>query len=459
VIESITATAARWLHALKLEDIPGDVVAHAKLRALDVIGCALAAGSLKYGGVIETAVAALGSPGASRMIGSAHCVAPVWAAFGNGALAHALIFDDTHNETIIHPSGPVGGTALALADGVSGKEFLTTFIAGTELTCRIGLAAVGQFHKSGFQPTAIVAPLGAALAASRLLRLSEAQTVHAAGNCGSFASGIVESWADGTWTQLLHPGWAAHSGIAAAVLARAGWSGPATVVEGRFGLFRSHVQQPDYAFAFERVTEDLGGRWESRGVSFKPYPCAHVLHPFLDAVLALHRDGLRAQDVARIECPIARYMLPVVCEPVAEKKRPASDAQARTSLHYSVAEALATGRLDVSSYSDAALADPRILALADRVDYTVDESAPGTRHYKGWVIAHTSDGRRLEKIEPINRGNPDYPMRDDEVIAKFRVNAGTRLDERQARRIEEFVTHIETRENAGQLLDACARGA
>ena len=452
-----TAVAARWLVRLQLADIPDDVVAHAKLRLLDVLGVTLAASATEYGRVIRAAVAKLGGPGASSLLGFPDRVAPVWAAFGNGALAHALIYDDTHNETIVHPSGPIAGASLAIAGetGVGGAEMLTTFIGATELMCRIGLAAVGQFHRYGFQPTAILGPFGAAFAASRLYGLTEAQTIHAVGNTGSFASGIIESWSDGTWTQLMHPGWAAHSGVAAAVLAQSGWSGPSSVLEGRFGLFRTHVQQPDFPFAFERVTDALGHTWESRRISFKPYPCAHVVHPFLDAVLALRREGLRAEDVEHIDCRIAGYMVPVVCEPAVGKQHPASDAQARTALQFSLAEALVTGKLDVTAYSPPALNDPAILALAKRIGYTIDDTAPDSRTFRGWIVAATRDGRRHERIEPFNRGSPDHPLSRAEVIDKFRTNAAMRIDRDASGRIERFVMDLEHAPSLDPLIIAC----
>lgn len=448
---------AGWFSRLTFDDLPTDIVAHAKLRILDTLGVALAASALDYGHVIRAATAELSGPGASHVIGSGDPVAPVWAAFGNGMLAHALIFDDTHNETIIHPSSPIVSAALALGEAVqaTGREFLTAVIGATELTCRIGLAAVGQFHKAGFQPTAIVGPLGAAYAASRLHRLDETAMVHAVGNSGSFASGINESWTDGTWTQLLHPGWAAHSGVAAAILAKNGYSGPASVIEGRFGLFRTHVQRPGYPFTFERLLHGLGEHWECRRISFKPYPCAHVIHPFLDALLTLHRGGLRAHDVSRIVCPIAAYMVPVVCEPLDTKRRPASDAQARTSLQFSLAEALVRGRLDATSYSTEALQDPSILDVADRVDYMIDATAPDSRQFKGWVIVETRDGRTLEKVEPFNRGSPDHPLSEEAVLEKFFRNARMAISQDRADRLAERVRALEDEATLARIIEAC----
>jgi 2-methylcitrate dehydratase PrpD len=228
------------------------------------------------------------------------------------------------------------------------------------------------------------------------------------------------------------------------------------VLEGRFGLFRTHVQQANFPFAFERVTADLGEVWESRRISFKPYPCAHVVHPFLDALLALRREGLRAADVEHIDCRIAGYMVPVVCEPAQGKQHPASDAQARTALQFSLAEALVTGKLDVTAYSAAALQDPAILALARRIGYTIDDSAPDSRTFRGWIVATTRDGRRHEHIEPFNRGSPDHPLSPADVLDKFHTNASTRVAREAADRIERFVMNIEREPSLEPLFAACS---
>jgi 2-methylcitrate dehydratase PrpD len=456
---SYTQSLAKWFSSLTLEDVPDDLVAHAKLRILDTLGVALAASSLEYGKVVRDAALALGGQGVSRILAFGDLVAPAWAAMANGMLAHALIFDDTHNESIVHPSSPLLSTAMAVGEAVdcTGAEALTAFIGATEILCRIGLVAQGGFHKAGFQPTAIVGPVGAAFLASRLYILDEDAMVHAAGLTASFASGINESWTDGTWAQLLHPGWAAHSGVAAALLARSGYSGPATALEGRFGLFKTHVQQPDVPFAYDRVLRGLGTEWESRRISFKPYPCAHVIHPFLDAILALHRDGLYAADVERIVCPIAEYMIRVVCEPVDEKRRPTSDAQARTSLQYSLAEALVRGKLDALSYRPDALRQPFILDIADKIEYSVDATAPTSRQFKGWVIVHTKDGRVLEHVEPFNRGSPENPLSQGDVVHKFEGNAALALLGARVGDLLGIVMDLEKQRSLAPLMRACSR--
>jgi 2-methylcitrate dehydratase PrpD len=283
--------------------------------------------------------------------------------------------------------------------------------------------------------------MGASFLAAKLLGCDARQMVDAAGIAGSFAAGLGEGLSDGSWAPLIHAGWAAQSGIAAALLARSGYSGPARVLEGGAGLLRSHVQDESYAFDFAQATTGLGERWESRNISLKPYPCAHVLHAFLDALLALHREGLRADQVRRIICPIADYMIGVVCVPAEEKRAPRSDWQGRGALYYTLAEALSLGRLDAQSYQAASRADPAILGLARKIEHVVDDTAkPG--QFKGWVIIETVDGRRLERIESFNRGSAEQPMSDHDIREKFRANAGAFLPAPKIAALEREVANL-----------------
>jgi len=288
-LTSYSEQLARWARGLRFEDLPRDVVSSTKYRVLDVIGLALAGVRTPFGASLEHASAAMNPPGPSRLLGSGRRAGVGAAAFVNGALSQALEFDDTHNESIVHMSSPAVAAALALAEGeqVSGRDLIAAVAIGNEVSCRAGSVAPGQFHRRGFHPTGLFAPFGATYLAGRLLGLTSEQLVNAAGIVGSFAAGILECWVDGTQSKFLHPGWAAQSGITAAYLGRAGTTGPAAVFDGRFGLFASHLQDQSVPLALDRIVADLGERWDSQHASFKPFPAAHVIHPYLDALLKL----------------------------------------------------------------------------------------------------------------------------------------------------------------------------
>jgi 2-methylcitrate dehydratase PrpD len=451
--QPLAARLASWVSTLTYADLPDDVVAATRLRVLDVIGLAVAGSETPFGRSTSDAAVALSPRGPARILGSGERVAVHTAAFANASFAQALEFDDTHNESIVHMSSPAVAAALAIAESrpVSGRDAIVAIALANEISSRIGSVAPGQFHRRGFHPTGLFAPFGITYLTGKLLGSDTETMARAAGICGSLAAGLLECWVDGTQSKFLHSGFAAQSGIAAATLAHAGVTGPPTVLEGRFGLFASHLQHPDTRGNLDRVVGELGARWDSRNASFKPYPAAHVLHPYVDAVLrARERHGISATDVAHIECPVAEFNVSIVCEPVAEKLAPASDSHARISLQYTVAEALYTGRLGKTAYSAENRRDPAILALAQRVRYYIDPDFPGPGRFKGAVQITLHDGRVISETQEHNLGSPENPMSAAQLRAKFDENAAGILSAAERDRL---VGEIE---RFGELDDASA---
>ena len=454
-VRTQSAEAAAWASSLRVEDIPATVLDDAKLRVLDIIGVSLAARDTDAARAARNAALRLGGGTESRIWGFGDRSSAASAALANGTQAHTHDFDDTHNESVVHVSAPIVTTALTLGEAVDadGAAVLAAAAAGAEMTCRIGAVAnrAGIMHKRGYHPTGVCGTLGAALTAGRLLGLGAEPMRHAIGNAGSFASGLMECFIDGTWSKRMHPGWAAHGGIAAAYLGAAGFTGPAGVIEGPKGLVASHIGGDGHDFA--SITAGLGERWSSVQTSFKPYPCGHVVHPFLDAVIALYREGLRAEQVVRIECPTAPWMLPIMCEPRDVKLRPESDYHAKFSFYYCVAAAMRAGRLGVEAFTDPAIADTETLALAARITCIPDPTAPGTDRFKGWVRVETADGRMLERVVDDNWGSPANPMTAEDVRCKFRENAGLVFPPDRIDAIEETVSRLERLDRISKLID------
>ena len=457
---ALASEVAAWTARLEFEDLPADVVATTKLRLLDVIGLSIAGSETALGRSVRAAVRAMASGGPSRVWGSGDRTAPPFAAFANASFAQALEFDDTHNESIVHMSSPSVAAALALAETrrVSGRDLILAIAVGNEIACRVGSVAPGSFHRRGFHPTGLFSPFGIAYAAGRLLRLDETALAWAAGIAGSTAAGLLECWVDGTQSKFLHSGFAAQNGIAAALLAEAGASGPARVFEGRFGLFASHLQDPALTMHFDRIAGDLGTRWDSRNSSFKPFPAAHVLHPYIDLVLRLRaRHGIAPDQVASIDCPVAEFNVSIVCEPVAEKTAPATEAHCRVCLQYTLAEAFVRGELGRTAYADAFRTDPGILALARRVTYRVDPSFPPPGRFKGAVTITLTDGRVFSEVEEYNRGSAENPMTMDELRAKFDDNTAGVLGPAARERVAAAVAAVESLDDAGSLVELAVR--
>ena len=447
---------AEWVSTLRFEDLPGDVVETTKLRVLDVMGLALAGSETPFGRSTSAAARALSPPGPSRILGGGERVSVAAAAFANAAFAQALEFDDTHNESIVHMSSPAVAAALALSESrrLSGRDVIVAIALANEISSRVGSVAPGQFHRGGFHPTGLFAPFGITYLAGKLLGSDAKTLANAAGICGSVAAGLLECWVDGTQSKFLHSGFAAQSGIASATLAHAGVTGPPTVLEGRFGLFASHLQHPDSKKDFSRVSGGLGDHWESRNASFKPYPAAHVLHPYVDAVLrAREQHRITSAHVAAIECPVAEFNVSIVCEPLDEKLAPASDSHARISLPYTIAEALHEGRLGRTAYSEQNRRNPAILALAQRVGYHVDPGFPGPGRFKGAVRITLHDGRVIEETQEHNLGSPENPMSAAQLRAKFDENAGGILAAAECDRLAAEIDRLEHQDDASVIVE------
>ena len=454
---SLSLDLAEWTLGLRYEDLPERVAADVKLRVLDTLGLIVSGAGTPMGRAVLAASSGLGSGRRARLIPSGKRTSAPTAALAHGTQAHAEDFDDTHNESIMHSSAPVVATVLALGESAraSGRESMVLVAAGNEINCRLGCVASGRFHDHGFHPTSVLGAVTSAILAGRMLGLDVAGVAHAAGIAGSQASGILEAYEDGTWSKTLHPGWAAHAGVTAGMLASTGFTGPRTVLEGRFGLYRSFLHGSGSAFDFERVTSSLGNDWEQLDSSFKPYPCAHAIHSFVDAALALRASlGLQPGNIASIEARVAPHFVELICEPRALKIRPRTPTHARASLQYAIAAALHAGELGPAHYAPEAIDAPAVLALAGKVSWTLDPSPPPTTQYKGMVTVETIDGRRETAELAHNRGSRENPMIEEELVTKFEVCARS-LSARRRRRIIDRVLALETVESIEEVLSEC----
>ena len=452
----ISTRLARFATDVTPGDVPADVMAQAKLHMLDCLGIALAASGFEFAKRAATAIGGLGGPGAHPVIGFPMRLPLRDAVLLNGTLIHGLDYDDTHSDAVVHASASAVPTALHMAreHGASGREALLAYLLGVEASARIGAAAQGGFHQVGFHPTGMVGAFGCALTAGRLAGASAAQIAGAQGIVLSMAAGSLEFLQDGSWTKRLHPGWAGVSAITATALARAGYKAPPAAYEGRFGLFRSHLQEKAPA-DLSRCAEALGELWEMRNVALKPYPCCHFNHAFADAALALRAaHDLRPEQIARITCRIHEGQVKTVCEPEASKKTPANSYDAQFSVHYTVACALVHGRFTLDEIEEEAIRDPRVLALTQRTGYEIDPTSRFPRYYGGEVVIETTDGRRLSHREECNRGSDANPLSAADVERKFRDNAGRVLSPQRAERVLELVMGIDAAADVVALTDA-----
>ena len=422
-MEPYSQNIGRFVSGLKLAAVPPAVVEKAKLVCLDTLGIALASSTMDFGAMVTKVAQKLGGASASLVIGSASKVAAANAVIANGTLAHGLDYDDTLEEAIVHTGSCAWMTALAVGEeaDASGAAVLEAAIAGTEVLCKVGLVAPGKFHARGFHPTAICSTFGAAAAAGKLYGLTPEQWVDAFGLSGSQSSGIIEYLADGTWTKRMHPGWSAHGGVIATMLAKEGFRGPAKVFEGTHGFFSAFGGKNDYRF--DKLLE-LGQDWETLRLTFKSYPCGSISHPYMDCALRIKQKYSPApQQIAEIVCRTAEGPVHRLWEPLADKQTPASSYGAKFSLPYSIAVMIVRGRAGLDEFTEAAIRDSAVLDLARRVRYELDPTIDYPRHFSGHVKVFMKDGTVFEENQPHPRGGFEDPLPPGEIEEKFRANA------------------------------------
>lgn len=439
-------TIASWTTRLTIDDIPDEVVEQAKLHVLDVLGCGLAAHAEGIAGEGRATMAELGGAAQATVIGTQDRLPAVNAAFANAMLCHGLDFDDTHSDSVSHVSAVVAPAALAAGElaHADGAEVLAAIVAGNEVVCRIGMAAPGAFHKRGFHPTAICGIFGGVAAVSRLGGADADATTRALGIAGSFASGLFAYLEDGTPTKPMHPAWAAHGAHVATRLAAHGAIGPRSVLEGKFGLYHAFLGAEQGEVDIAGQLADLGRRWETPRIAYKPYPVCHFMHGSLGAAAeALGERTLSPAEIDEVVVSVPAAGVSLVLEPAAQKVAPRSDYEGKFSLQYSVASMLVRGHVSVADFTDEAIADPAVLDVARRVRYETREYATYPQAFPGATLVRLTDGTVLEADFPHQKGGPENPLSHDEVRAKFRENASLALAEPEVVALEEAILSLE----------------
>ncbi|MGQ0651966.1 MAG: MmgE/PrpD family protein [Betaproteobacteria bacterium] len=385
---------------------------------IDVAGLCVAARASDY---VRAAVAGWEASGACHAIGHARTFDSAGAAFVNGTAAHGEDFDDTFEGGPIHAGAVIIPAVLALAERerLSGADALRGIAVGAELMCRASLVAPKRIHQAGFHPTAILGTMAAAAACSSAMNLSNEKFVSALGIAGSMASGIIEYLAEGTWTKRMHPGWSAQSGIRAADLARGGFIGPRTVLEGAHGLYRgfAHTSEGDWP----KLVDGFGTRWVAQGLAFKLYACGTMTQPYVDCARRL-AQRVRLDDIVDVECEAAEGTLHRLWEPLAAKRCPPNAYAAKFSQPYCIAAGFVLGHAGLDAFTEERARDPRLLALAAKVRYVVDAQNPYPERFTGHVRVRLKNGETAEERQSHMRGGVEEPLSRADIEEKFRLN-------------------------------------
>jgi 2-methylcitrate dehydratase PrpD len=417
---SISEVLADKIATVRPGTLPAITTRKCQDLLIDIVGLCVTARNEDY---VASALKSCDDDGICTAIGHVRTLTATGAAFVNGTAAHGEDFDDTFEGGPVHAGAVIVPAVLAACErhNSDGRMALIGIAVGAEVLCRLSLVAPKAVHQAGFHPTAVFGAMGAAAGVGTALGLEPVQIVDALGIAGSMAGGIIEYLAEGAWTKRLHAGWAAQSGIRAALLAREGFVGPRTVFEGVHGLFNgfAHTTEGDY----EALTRDFGSQWAIDTLAFKPYPCGTMAQPYVDCARALAGRGVHPEEITSIICEVAEGTVHRLWEPLADKQRPPNGYAAKFAVPYLLATGFVYGGVGLGAFTEGAIRDERVLALASKVRYVVDPDNPYPSNYTGHIRAILQDGRVIEERQPHLRGGAQEPLTRQDVIDKFILNA------------------------------------
>jgi 2-methylcitrate dehydratase PrpD len=438
---AVTRELAAFVAGSAWRDIPPAVRREGIRGLLNYVGCALGGcGDEAITLAIRVLAPSFGAPLAG-IIGRTERCDVLNAAFLNAASANVLEYDDTHLPTVMHPAAPVapGLFALAEARGASGSELLHAFILGVEASCRVGNAVMPHHYRRGAHITATCGIFGAAAAAGKLLGLDPVRMNWALGHAATQSAGLVESL--GSMSKSIGVGNAARNGLAGALFAEAGFTAAEHAIEGKYGFAAVASDTVDLA----KIGDGLGQTWEILGNAYKPYPCGVVLFPVIDACLELRqRLAVPGGQIAAVSVRGHPLLRERTDRPVVSDGR-----SAKVSLQHAVAVALLQGAAGIAQFADAAVADPAVQALRDKVTATDDASIP----VEAAIVEVTLiDGTGLSEHVRDGRGTPGRPMSDIELDAKVSECASFGAPFADASALIAAIREIETLGDAAHIM-------
>jgi 2-methylcitrate dehydratase PrpD len=442
----VSSTLARHCSRTAFGDIPVRAVRQAACSLLDAVGVSLAASGLapECAPFVQLARAERAAP-VCTILGFGERTSPSAATLANGALAHALDFEDAHDTALVHPNAPIVPVLLALAESepeIDGRRFLAAMAIGCDLTCRLSLAVGDRLRERGWYPPSLLGGLGATAAGASLLALDERATLDAfslvIGQLGSHAE-LLHSPA--TVMRSVRDAFPAHAALLAVQLARNGVRGYDSPFEGTSGFFPVYAGEP----ANEQILlERLGETYAGSEISFKPWPSCRGTHSFVEGALALVREhALEVGQIERVTLVAAPVVGSIVAEPRARKLRPQTVIDAKFSAYFTTALALKEGQVTLEAFTAERLGDPDLLALADRIEFEADPSLDTSF---GRVSVSTVGGATLVHEVTALAGSPANPLSREQLVQKFidcARHAACSFDASRGRRVAEQILRLE----------------
>jgi len=440
----ITQELARYCSRMKFNDLSDEVIDCAKYRFLDFISVACRGSIEDPSQTIYRFVREM-EKGEGVIVGTREKAPYLYSALANGTSSHSIEMDDVDNESSLHPGVVVFPSALATGEmaGASGKRFILAVVLGYEVMVRLG-SALGpeNSYKRGFHPTGTCGTFGSSVASSKILGLQEEEILNAIGISGSQAAGSMEYLAQGAWTKPFHAGWAAHSGMVAALLSRKGFKGPSSILEGRDGFLHAYSAGADPS----RVLEGIGSGFQILQTSVKIHACCRYMHSPIDAVLKIVKENnLRPEQVKKVKVGILRAGAPLIADPIESKYKPQSIVDAQFSMPFGAAAALLYGKAGLKEFQVSTIQSRPVREMMRKVECIVDPELDRTfpKQWRATAEILTKDEKRYTTTVEYPKGDPENPLLWEEMIERFHELTGQILKEDQRLKIVEAVKELD----------------
>jgi len=452
----LTRDVADFVISTGFDDIPADILDLAKKSILDGFGLALAGSVAESGSIINRYLETIGAPGKAIVIGTDMQTAGRFAAFANGVAIHADDFDDTQLAVaadrvyglLTHPTAPCLPAAFSEAQvrGFSGREFITAYVIGIDVECKIAEAISPRHYQHGFHATATCGPFAAASAVGHLRNFNRDTMVRALGIAGSQSGGLRENF--GTMTKPFHAGRAAESGIVACDLAEMGWTATDKILEAPRGFFQAHGG----GYEVDAIRGKLGSPWSfgDPGISIKPHPSGSLTHPGMTLMLDLIAEhGITAGEVVKIDVGTNHNMLNALIH-----HRPQDELQAKFSMEFCIAILLLEGQAHLQEFTDEIVLRPDVRQMIERINFHVHPEAEKAGYDKMTTVItiHRKNGTFVTGRSDFGKGSPANPFSWNEVGEKFyRCAEFARWPRKKAEDIVGLVEKIESLDSLEEL--------
>ena len=451
-----TRAIAEFVAGLRYEQIPPEVIGRLKLLILDALGCAIYGTALPWSKILIDTLTRLDASTACGVWGTAARLSAPHAALANGTLVQSFELDDVHRAGVLHVSSvtlPVLFAVAELRPGMSGRDFLRAAVAGYEIGPRVGLCMGPEHISQGWHSGATVGVFSAGAGAAAALKLPVDKVVHALGIAGTQSSGLMAAQY-GAMVKRLHAGRAAQSGLYGALLAEQGFTGIVDVFESEYGGFCTTFSRSHDRFRLAELTSALGERWETREIALKFYSCVGSNHTTLDAIRNIQaRRPFKTDEVARIVVHGSQ----ATAEHVGWPYRPQGLTSAQMNLPFCVGTLLTEGDVFVDQFSEAVVADPKRMAIAEKVTVVHDPAitALGAKfRHKVHVEVQLTDGSSHQETVEAPRGSEQKFASEADVVEKFmKLSCGT-LGDTAASRLAVLTMDCDRLDDIGALVKA-----